>query len=93
MAVLATFIQQPAEVLDYWLDYDDWLVDDDRLLSAQATVVPSGLNVSPIITNDTRISLWVSGGVDKTKYKIELTVGTFKGRAKQDEFILIIKDT
>ena len=36
--------------------------------------------------------VWVRGGVDRVKYKIEVTVSTMDGRVLQDEFYITIKD-
>lgn len=87
MAVLETFEKQPVDVLDYDIDYSNWLPDVDVVDAVSTNVSPTGLVVNTaLITNDgTRVKLWVSGGVDGVTYKVEVTATTSEGRVKQDE--------
>lgn len=88
MALIATFEKQPADVLDYDIDYATWLPDNDALNSVSASVLPAGdllVDLILLIENNTRVKLWVSGGTAGTTYKIEVTVTTTDGRVKQDE--------
>lgn len=88
MALIATFEKQPADVLDYDIDYATWLPDNDAIDTATATVTPAGgmeVDLTLIIENNTRVKIWVSGGVSGTTYKVEITVTTEDGRVKQDE--------
>lgn len=87
MAVLETFEKQPADVLDYDIDYTEWLPTNDTLDTVEYVVSPTGLNVETalIINSGTRVKLWVGGGVSGTTHKVEVTVTTVLGRVKQDE--------
>lgn len=95
MALIATFEKQPADVLDYDIDYATWLPDNDEIATAVATVTPAdGLEVdlTLIIQNNSRVKIWVSGGVTGTTYKVEITVTTDDGRVKQDEIRFRVKE-
>lgn len=94
MAVLQTFEKQPADVLDYDVDYIEWLPAADTLDSVDWSVSPTGLNVETalIINDGTKVKLWVAGGIDGTTHKVELTVTTTLGRVKQDEVRFRVKD-
>lgn len=95
MALIATFEKQPADVLDYDIDYATWLPDSDEIATAVATVTPAdGLEVETtlLIQNNTRVKIWVSGGVTGTTYKVEITVTTDDGRVKQDEIRFRVKE-
>jgi len=95
MALIATFEKQPADVLDYDIDYATWLPDSDEIATVVATVTPAdGLEVETtlLIQNNTRVKIWVSGGVTGTTYKVEITVTTDDGRVKQDEIRFRVKE-
>lgn len=91
MAIIANYIQQPSDTLDYDIPYE--LVEGDTLASSVAVATPAGLDVdSPLMIIENRVKLWVSGGVAGTKYKVEITTTTALGRVKQDEIYFIIKE-
>ena len=56
-----TYIKQPSEVLDYDLDYSEWLTSGDNVQSAQVAVTPTGLTVESTFINDPRVKIWLSG--------------------------------
>lgn len=91
--ILATYTKQPDEVLDYDIDYTDWL-DGDTLLGAEAAVSPSGeltvLDPMPIVGD--RVKIWASSGVSGGSYKVEVTITTNGGRVKQDEVRIRVKE-
>lgn len=89
---LGTFQKQPAELIDYDVDYSEWLTTGDNVQSADVSVLPSGLVIESTFINDPRIKIWISGGTDKVNYKITVTMTTADGRIKQDEFKINVKD-
>jgi hypothetical protein len=91
MAVIGSFTQQPADKLDYDVDYSEWLQTGDSVLSTVVTASPSGLTLSDLIVGS-KVKVWVSGGVNLTKYKITVTTTTALGRIKQDELKVSIKE-
>lgn len=94
MALIGTFTQQPAELLDYDINYTDWLAYGDTLASAAATVSPVGLTVNgPIlIDTDRRVKVIATGGVSGVTYKIEVTATTATGLIKQDEIKIRVRE-
>lgn len=93
MAILGTFVKQPADRLDYDVDYTDWLTVGDSIEGALVMSSPNGLTVDSVFNNTPRIKIWLSGGTDKVRYKVTLTATTADGRVKQDEFLVVVKDT
>lgn len=94
---LANFKKQPADVLDYDIDYTSWMPAGDALLSATAVVdiVGAGslLVDSIVVTPSTNIvKLWMSGGVDGVTYKVTVTTITSGGRTKEDELQFTVKN-
>ncbi len=89
---LGNFNKQPAEVVDYDIDYSEWLTAGDNVQSAAVVVSPAGLTVESVFVNDPRVKLWLSGGTDGQRYKLTVTTTTADGRVKQDEFSVRVKD-
>lgn len=89
---LGNFSKQPVEIIDYDIDYSEWLTPGDNVQAASVEVVPVGLTVESTFINDPRIKIWVSGGATGTTYKLTVTATTADGRVKQDEFKVKVKD-
>lgn len=89
---LGNFTKQPVDVVDYDIDYSQWLTSGDNVESAVVNVVPEGLTVESVFINDPKLKIWVSGGIDATTYKVTVTMTTADGRVKQDEFKIKVKD-
>lgn len=101
--ILGKYVQQPAETMDYDIDFSEFLSVGDTLVSVGNPPVPSpldvvvspstGLTLGPtLVLNGTTIKQWVSGGVNGQKYKITITATLNSGRVKQVEFLVRIKD-
>jgi hypothetical protein len=90
MAVIASYTQQPADRLDYDIPCD--LVSGDYITTAVASVEPSGLTVSSIVTDATTVKLWVEDGTAGTTYKIEVLITTNNGRKKEVEVKVRVKE-
>lgn len=101
--ILGTFYKQPAETLDFDIDFAQFLADGDTLVSAGDPPVPSPLNVvvtpagltvggTYVVDNGTTIKQWLSGGTNGARYKISITATSNAGRVKQVEFVVRVKD-
>lgn len=99
---LGTFTKQPVEVLDYDVDFSQWLATGDSLYgSPTVTITPawdavtnaSGLKLVSAFNNTTSYKLIFQGGVTLTSYRIEVTSTTSNGYVKQIEFTIKVKDT
>ena len=83
--------KDPAAVLDYTLDLTDWLAESpgDTLANATLTTVsPSDLVVESVALNAPYVVLWLAGGSDQTRYRIEITVTSTGGRT--DVFVGVL---
>jgi hypothetical protein len=88
-----TYIKQPADTLDYDLDYLEWLTPGDSVINAEVVVEPAtDLAVDAVFISSPIVKLWLSGGLSGTSYKLTITITTDNGRIKQDEFKLKVKD-
>lgn len=91
--MLGTVTKQPADVLDYDIDFSQWLPADDAVLSVTTAVEPTGvLVVDYTQVLSPTVKVWVSGGTDGSTYKVTLTATTDGGRVKQEEFKVRVKD-
>ena len=95
MALLGTFTQQPNEVLDYDLDFDDWLPTADYIDSVELFVTPT-MPTPPsyaIAPSSTRVKVWVyAGGTSGTAYKFTVRATTNDQRVKEAEIKVRIKE-
>jgi hypothetical protein len=87
-------MKQPNEQLDYDLDFTLFLPLGDSITSTTVSVTPAvGLSVG-LTDGATAIpKLWISGGVNKEKYKVSALAVTSQGRTKEVNFQIKIKDT
>jgi hypothetical protein len=68
MAVIASYVQQPADRLDYDVPCD--LVGEDGILTVTvSSVEPVGLTINALFVGNT-VKLWVEGGASGTTYKV-----------------------
>lgn len=81
--------QQDDDVVDYNLDFGEWL-NGDLLTSCEFTS-PSEISIGLFTTLPTLVKLWVQDGFENNEYKIRATARTRAGRVKQVEFIVVIK--
>lgn len=90
MAVIASYVQQPADRLDY--DTPCELVSGDAILSVTVpSIEPVGLTINSLFVGNI-VKLWVEGGTSGTTYKVEVLVETVLGRKKEFELKFKIKD-
>jgi hypothetical protein len=84
---LEKFIKDPDAVLDYEIDWSEWLVTDT--ISASTWAADTGLTVDSDSFTDTATTVWLSGGVVGTSYEVVNHITTANGR--EDDRTIIIK--
>jgi hypothetical protein len=90
---LGAVTQQPAERMSYSFQYQEALDAGETLSEATFSVDPTGeLVVESTVTLPTHLQFWVTGGVDRRRYKVTATVTTSSGRVFQDELLISIRD-
>ena len=97
--ILGTFYKQPSEVKDYTISYSDWLTGaGDSVDDATAAVVcttdqtDTSLTVKSVHISPTSVTVWLSGGTDRRKYKVTVRASTVGGRIDESEFLVVVKD-
>jgi hypothetical protein len=87
------FTKQPADVLDYDLDFSDWLTGTDVLTGVVATASgPEDLQIQSASIVGQTAKIWISGGISGSTYKVTATISTSEGRVKQLEFKIRVRD-
>lgn len=89
MAILNTYIQQPIDRLDYDFEYR---APPDFIESAEFSVEPAGLTLDGKIVEPGFTKIWISGGEAGMTYKVSCTITTDKGRIKQDEIKIRVRE-
>ena len=97
--ILGTFYKQPSEVKDYTISYSEWLAGiGDSVNDATAAVVctsdqtDTSLTVKSVHISPTSVTVWLSGGTDRRKYKVTVKASTVGGRIDESEFLVVVKD-
>lgn len=85
------FTKDPQAVLDYAIDWSDWLEIDDTIASAEWTV-PTGIVSDKEEESDTAAVIWLSGGTLGEKYSIACKITTTEGRTDERTIQVKIKD-
>lgn len=85
-----TFQKQPAEILDYDINLEDWLDGDE--VNACTVTAPEGISYDGKNIFTDRVKLWFSGGTDKEQYKITALIVTEMGRTKEVDFKIRVRE-
>lgn len=88
------FIKDPSAVLDYTIDWSEWLSsNNDTISNASVPSAPSGLTVqSPVTHTATATTVWVSGGTAGTSYDVTVRITTTGGRQDERTITITCKD-
>ena len=98
--MLGIMPKQPADVLDYDVDFSTWLPQADTVTTANAVVSPAydavtnpnGLQVTAVQIQSPDVKVWTSGGVNGITYKVTVSASTAGGRTKEVDFQIRVKD-
>lgn len=85
-----TWIHDPEAVLDYAVDWSDWL-GADTIASATWTV-PTGLTKASQAETTTKSTAWISGGTAGTTYSVECRITTVGGRTDERTITLVCRE-
>lgn len=76
-------IKDPDAKLDFGFNWRDplspWL-EDDETISSYTLTIPTGLTKVSDSKSDGLVTVWLSGGTDKTWYNVSCRITTSKGR-------------
>ena len=98
MAVIGKDTKQPLEIDDWDVDYADWMPAGDGVDFISTSVrLLSGPSSTPLTVDKTQataktVKVWLSGGADGAKYRVQVTCNTMNGRVKEAEFDITVKE-
>jgi len=97
--ILERYVKQPSETKDYDIDYTPWLAPmADTIQHATATVTclnnPNDISLlaSPVEFTPTSVKVWVSGGTNRNRYKVDIRVTTVGGRIDESELLFSVRE-
>lgn len=87
------FVKDPDAVLDYSLNWSEWVPAGDEIVNASATASPSGLTVDSCDVDEGDITtVWLSGGEAGTTYTVVVHVTTDAGREDDRSIQIVVKE-
>jgi|DEB0MinimDraft_3_1074331.scaffolds.fasta_scaffold05934_3 hypothetical protein len=82
---MITFTKDPDAVLDYSIDWNDWLVGGEKITSS-TWIVPSGITQDSASATDYVTTIWFSGGTEGVTYRVTNRIVTDDGRTDDRSF-------
>jgi len=82
---LDTFIKDPDAVLDYAVDWSDWLETGETISSHDVTV-EAGLTKDSDGESGGIVTIWLSGGTVNTSYRVAVEITTSSVRTDERSF-------
>ena len=88
--------KDPDAVLDYNVDWTEWLVEGDTIAS-DTWVVPEipqggdGITLESHSHDATSATAWISGGVIGEEYDVTCRINTVQGRTDDRTFTLVVE--
>lgn len=76
--------KDPAAVLDYTIDWEDWLAGD--AIATSEWTVSAGITAGATGKTDTTTTIWLSGGLSGQTYTIFNRITTAGGRTNVQTF-------
>ena len=88
---MTSFIKDPAAVLDYRVDWSDWLQQGETITDSTVTA-ETGVTVDSDAHDDTTATVWLSGGALQANYKVTNHITTSAGRQDERTFVITVRD-
>lgn len=84
--------KDPQAVVDYRIDWSEWLDGDTISTSTWSASSPVGLAVNSDTNTATTATVWVSGGTDGASYKLKNTIVTAGGRTAEETILIPVSE-
>lgn len=83
--------KDPNAVLDYQIDWSDWLRAGDSIGDSE-WIVPDGIEKDSDSFNSTTTTIWISGGTAGTNYAFTNRITTIQGRTQDRTVTIPVKE-
>lgn len=85
--------KDPNDVLDYEVDWSDWLTaSGSDTISTSTWIVPSGITKNSDSSTTTTTTIWLSSGTAGTSYSFVNRITTAGGRTKDQTIKIKVKE-
>ena len=85
-----TYSKDPDAILDYWLDWSEWLSSGDGIEASSWFSSPTGLTIFDASFGTAFALAWISGGTDGVDYLVTNRITTEDGRVEDRTFQLAV---
>jgi len=95
VAIIGKFEKQPAEILDYDVDYTEWFsnrTDAPAVSNPIEVIVEDGITLVGATLTGLVVKIVLSGGTVATKYKITVRMTTVADLVKEADFTVTVKE-
>lgn len=92
----ASHFKDPNDVMDYGLDWTDWLAKAPTPGDSIATsewIAPAGITVDSEGLSGARTVVWLSGGTDEAEYIITNRIVTAQGRQRDRSLRIVMRQS
>lgn len=79
-------------VLDYRLDWSQWLPGGDTITTSTWTATPNTITVDDTLHTPTTATVWLSGGTTGVRYQVTNHITTAAGREDDRTLRITIKE-
>ena len=90
MATIQRFRKDPDSVLDYGVDWSDWLASGETI-STSTWTVPNGITEDSDSKGDNSTLIWLSGGTAGTTYTLANKIVTSDSRTVERTIEIIVE--
>ena len=92
--ILGRFFKQPAEVLDYDVDYVDWFSNRTDAPASFVVIAETGITVVSSSRTGFVVKVILSGGTVNVRYKITVRLTTTAGvpLVKEADFTVMVRE-
>ena len=90
--ILGKFSKQPAEILDYDVDYTEWFSNRIDTPSTFTVTAETGITVVSTARTGKVVKVTLSGGTTGVKYKVTIRLTTTLGLVKEADFTVSVKE-
>jgi len=87
-----TFTKDPAEKLDYRINWEQVLEPDADSVSSSAWTVEAGITVETTSNDTASATVWLSGGTDGTTYTATNRITTSGGRIHEQPIVITVSE-
>jgi hypothetical protein len=84
--------KDPDAVLDYEVDWSNWLATDSDTISGHTVIASAGITVDSSTRTSTAVTFWLSGGTVGQQYVVTVQITTAAGRIDERSLTFNVRD-